>query len=126
VAGGLAVAGGALVWGFVAIKQRYAPSGPRQPYVLPAHAPRWWHATERVAQRYAPVRGVSTPAERTRFRSVRVKLLSDPVTRMIVERLGEGAGVLGEVLDLGTGRGQMPLIMLELGRATRAYGIDWD
>ncbi len=33
---------------------------------------------------------------------------------------------LGDVLDVGTGRGQLPLILLELGRATSVHGFDWD
>src|SRR5262249_30594305 len=35
-------------------------------------------------------------------------------------------GALGEVVDVGTGRGQLPILLLELGRATRAHGFDWD
>jgi SAM-dependent methyltransferase len=34
--------------------------------------------------------------------------------------------VLGEVLDVGTGRGQLPILLVELWRATRATGVDWD
>jgi len=34
--------------------------------------------------------------------------------------------VLGEVLDVGTGRGQVPLLLVELGRASSARGVDWD
>jgi uncharacterized protein (DUF2062 family)/SAM-dependent methyltransferase len=126
VAAAITVVGATLVYVFLVIKRRFAPARKRPPYTLPDDAPPWWHATERVAQRYAPVREISTPGERTRFHYVRVKLLTDPVTKMIVDRLGERDGTLGEVLDLGTGRGQMPLIMLELGSATRARGLDWD
>jgi SAM-dependent methyltransferase len=45
---------------------------------------------------------------------------------MIANLEGEKDGALGEVLDIGTGRGQLPILLLELGRATRASGMDWD
>ncbi|HZO12391.1 MAG TPA: DUF2062 domain-containing protein [Polyangiaceae bacterium] len=118
----LAVVGGALVYVFVAAKQRLSPGSPRERYELPAHAPAWWHAVERVANRYQPVPIGSTPAERTRFHYVRIKLLGDPVTKMIADLYDS----LGDVLDIGTGRGQIPIVLLELGRARRVHGIDWD
>jgi 2-polyprenyl-3-methyl-5-hydroxy-6-metoxy-1,4-benzoquinol methylase len=121
----LAITGGALVYGFASIKRRYAPGHEREPYELPAEAPTWWHAVERVASRYQPVRVGSTPAERTRFHYVRIKLLGDPVTKMIAD-LHEGPRALGRVLDIGTGRGQIPIVLLELGRAEAVHGLDWD
>src|SRR5438128_2439083 len=33
---------------------------------------------------------------------------------------------LGEVVDVGTGRGQMAIMLLESGVATRVIGTDWD
>jgi SAM-dependent methyltransferase len=80
---------------------------------------------ERVASRYAPAGG-ATPIERSRFHYVRTKLLGDPVARLVADAEGERAGALGDLLDIGTGRGQLPILLVELGRATRALGIDWD
>ena len=42
------------------------------------------------------------------------------------ELLFELPGSLGEVLDLGCGRGQLSLLLLELGRATQVVGFDSD
>lgn len=53
---------------------------------------------------------------------VAAKLLSDPVSRQLAS-LG---AQLGTVLDLATGRGQLALLLLELGRAERVIGLDWD
>lgn len=127
---GLALAGvgGGLTAGLVALKRRRAPlrQGRRiEPYRLPDDAPPWVHAVERVASRYCPPEA-STPAQRTRFHYVRIKLLGDPVARLIADIAGDRAGALGEVLDIGTGAGQLPILLLELGRATRARGFDWD
>ena len=121
----LAVVGAVCAYAIVAVSRRWAPPKKRQPYRLPDNAPPWWHATERVAARYAPPED-STPAERSRFHYVRVKLMMDPVTRMIADLFGDEPEVLGHVLDIGTGRGQLPLILLELGRASSARGLDWD
>jgi uncharacterized protein (DUF2062 family)/2-polyprenyl-3-methyl-5-hydroxy-6-metoxy-1,4-benzoquinol methylase len=123
----LAVLGGGVTWGAVRLKRRFSPAAaPPAPYRLPANAPPWVQAVERVATRYAPPAEVSTPAERTRFHYVRTKLLGDPVARLIADVGGEAPGALGEVCDLGTGRGQLPILLLELGRATSARGVDWD
>ncbi len=127
VAAVLAATGATLVYVGMTLKRRYAPAtGTREPYRLPAHAPPWWHATERVAGRYAPIGEISTTAQRTRFHYVRMKLITDPVTKMIADLFGEADGVLGEVLDIGCGRGQMAIVLLENGRATRVHGLDWD
>lgn len=126
VAAALAVMGAVVVFVGVSIKQRYGAATVREPYRLPADAPLWWHATERVASRYSPLEEVSTTAQRTRFHYVRVKLMTDPVTKMIADLFGEDDGVLGEVLDVGCGRGQMAVVLLENGRATRVHGLDWD
>ncbi|KYG09987.1 hypothetical protein BE21_14825 [Sorangium cellulosum] len=124
----LAALGGGLVFALVALKRRRAPSlqrGGMEPYRLPEDAPPWVHAIERVAARYSPQEG-ATPAQRTRFHYVRFKLLGDPVARLIADIAGDRPGALGEVLDIGTGAGQLPILLLELGRAARARGFDWD
>ena len=123
---GLALAGGALTFVALSLTQRLRPAGiAPEPYRLPADAPPWVHAVERVAGRYSPADG-ATAAERSRFHYVRTKLLGDPVARMIADVEGEGEGALGEVLDIGTGRGQLPILLVELHRASRARGVDWD
>ena len=103
----LATTGFAVVFVGVSLKRRFWPATERQPYRLPAHAPAWWHAVESVAQRYAPRSGTPTPVEQTRFHYVRTKMLGDPVGKMIADLFGDKAEVLGDVLDIGTGRGQM-------------------
>ena len=123
---GLALAGGALTFVALSLTQRLRPAGiAPEPYRVPADAPPWVHAVERVAGRYSPADG-ATAAERSRFHYVRTKLLGDPVARMIADVEGEGEGALGEVLDIGTGRGQLPILLVELHRASRARGVDWD
>jgi uncharacterized protein (DUF2062 family)/2-polyprenyl-3-methyl-5-hydroxy-6-metoxy-1,4-benzoquinol methylase len=122
----LAVLGGAIVYVVLKIKRRYRPPKPLPPYRLPENAPPWWHAVERVAGRYVPMTELSTPAQRSRFHYVRVKLMTDPMPKMIADLFGDRPGVLGELLDVGTGRGQLPLLLLELGRATKAHAVDWD
>ncbi len=123
---GLAIAGALLVFGFVVVKRRLSPAKQRVPYRLPENAPRWWQAVERVASRFAPLSERSTPAERTRFHYVRMKLMGDPVTQLIADLAGDGHPSLGALLDIGTGRGQLPIMLIELGRATEAHSLDWD
>lgn len=53
---------------------------------------------------------------------VSAKLHTDPVVRQLAE-LGAH---FGEVLDVGTGRGQLALLLIELGVAERFTGLDWD
>jgi 2-polyprenyl-3-methyl-5-hydroxy-6-metoxy-1,4-benzoquinol methylase len=60
----------------------------------------------------------------TRF-YVRGKLGSDPACSQVVE-LGQKLGGLGEVVDVGCGRGQMLILLHELGLATSGVGFDWD
>ena len=124
----LAATGAALTFGVVAARRSRAsnaPHAPRAPYRLPPHAPLWNQAVERVASRYCPDHGF-TAAQRTRFHYTRIKLLTDPVAKLVADLAGDRPGALGEVLDIGTGAGQLPLLLLELGRATRARGFDWD
>jgi uncharacterized protein (DUF2062 family)/2-polyprenyl-3-methyl-5-hydroxy-6-metoxy-1,4-benzoquinol methylase len=121
----LAAGGGLITYGGVALKRRFSPGQKRKPYRLPPNAPPWVQAVERVAARYAPLED-ATPAQKTRFHYVRTKLLGDPVARLIADIEGAREGVLGEVLDIGTGAGQLPILLLELGRATKVRGFDWD
>ncbi len=126
VALGVALVGMAITYGFARLRRALFPRrAPPNPYRLPENAPPWVKAVERVASRYARA-GAPTPRERTRFHYVRTKLLGDPVAKMIADLEGEQAGALGALLDVGTGRGQLPMLLLELGRATSASGFDWD
>ena len=54
----------------------------------------------------------------------RGKLGSDPIAEQLVV-LGRERN-LGEVVDVGCGRGQMGVLLLEAGVATKVTGVDWD
>ncbi|HSQ65245.1 MAG TPA: class I SAM-dependent methyltransferase [Polyangiaceae bacterium] len=71
----------------------------------------------RVAERYARI------ASRMYARG---KLGSDPIARQLVALGREQPEGLGEVVDVGCGRGQMGILLLEAGVATRVVGVDWD
>ncbi len=73
-------------------------------------------AVTRTAERFA-----RASARRADLYYVRAKLGSDPSARAIVDR-----APLGDVLDLGCGRGQLAILLLESGAATRVRGVDWD
>jgi 2-polyprenyl-3-methyl-5-hydroxy-6-metoxy-1,4-benzoquinol methylase len=73
-------------------------------------------AVERTAARYERAEG-----RRTTFYYVRSKLRSDPSAHAVAAR-----APLGEILDLGCGRGQLAVLLLEAGLATKVRGIDWD
>lgn len=73
-------------------------------------------AVTRTAKRFA-----RASARRADLHYVRAKLKSDASASAIVER-----APLGDVLDLGCGRGQLAILLLELGAATRVRGVDWD
>jgi uncharacterized protein (DUF2062 family)/2-polyprenyl-3-methyl-5-hydroxy-6-metoxy-1,4-benzoquinol methylase len=125
----LAAVGAALTFSTLTLRRRLAPAAaPPEPYRLPPEAPPWLHAIERVATRFSLPSSdvVPTAAERTRFYYARTKLMGDPVARLITDIAAASPDGLGEVVDLGCGRGQLGLLLLELGHATRVRGIDWD
>jgi 2-polyprenyl-3-methyl-5-hydroxy-6-metoxy-1,4-benzoquinol methylase/uncharacterized protein (DUF2062 family) len=72
-------------------------------------------AVRRTQARYASAR----PADRY---YVAGKLAFDPVARLLAELPGS----FGRVLDLGCGRGQLSLLLLELQKASHVSGIDAD
>ena len=72
----------------------------------------------RVAARYA------SADSRAAYHYVRGKLASDPVARRVAEVAASQPP--GEVLDAGCGRGQLGLLLLDLGLATRVTGFDAD
>jgi uncharacterized protein (DUF2062 family)/SAM-dependent methyltransferase len=74
-------------------------------------------AVLRVATRYAGGR-------RSAFHYARGKMLGDPVVRRVWELAAEET--LGEVSDVGSGRGQLGILLLESGGATKVTGFDWD
>ncbi|MBK8253356.1 MAG: DUF2062 domain-containing protein [Polyangiaceae bacterium] len=123
---GLALIGALVTYGGVAAKRAIWPSdGKREPYRLPNNAPAWIQATERTAGRYVPPED-STPQQRTRFHYVRIKLLTDPIAQMVAEYARGIKGGLGELCDIGTGAGQLPILLHELGLAGNVHGVDWD
>lgn len=125
---GLALAGtgAALTLGTMTAKRAIWPSdGKRERYHLPDNAPPWVKAVERTAGRYVPPED-STPQQRTRFHYVRVKLLSDPIAQMVADLARTIEGGLGELCDIGTGAGQLPILLHELGLAGAVHGVDWD
>ncbi|MDB4995307.1 MAG: hypothetical protein JWM74_2739 [Myxococcaceae bacterium] len=83
---------------------------------------RWLDVFERVAARYAD--DAEGWRRRVTLGYVRSKLANDPVAGAVLELAGERG--LGEVTDVGCGRGQLALVLLEAGRADRVAGFDWD
>jgi uncharacterized protein (DUF2062 family)/2-polyprenyl-3-methyl-5-hydroxy-6-metoxy-1,4-benzoquinol methylase len=94
----------------------------------------WLLASRRSSARPAPPPrdDFDAAAERTRGRYVAApigdryyvagKLAFDPVFRLVSSLDGD----FGRVLDLGCGRGQLGLLLLELGRASSVSGVDSD
>jgi uncharacterized protein (DUF2062 family)/2-polyprenyl-3-methyl-5-hydroxy-6-metoxy-1,4-benzoquinol methylase len=86
----------------------------------------------RTAQAAGEASSFEAALERTRARYdsappsdrfyVAGKLAFDPVFRLVAELEGS----FGSVLDLGCGRAQLSLLLLELSRATKVLGIDSD
>ncbi len=101
----LALFGGAVTWAIAARAARARKARAGDPFVA---------AVERVAARYAQGR-------RAAYHYVRGKLASDPVAARVV-----GLGELGEVVDVGCGRGQLAVLLVETAKAARVTGFDWD
>jgi uncharacterized protein (DUF2062 family) len=74
-------------------------------------------AVDRVAERYAKGR-------RSAFYYARGKMLGDPVVRRVFELAMSEP--FGEVTDVGSGRGQLAMLLLETHGATKVTGFDWD
>jgi 2-polyprenyl-3-methyl-5-hydroxy-6-metoxy-1,4-benzoquinol methylase/uncharacterized protein (DUF2062 family) len=102
----LALVGFALAWLFAA-RRGAAPVEAAPDVAFEA-------AVQRTRARYARVK----PAHRY---YVAGKLAFDPVFKLVSELVE-----LGRVLDLGCGRGQLSLLLLELGRAKHVTGLDAD
>jgi len=79
-----------------------------------------WFETvvERVAERYARGR-------RATRGYVRSKMTHDPVVKAVLT-IGRDAEGLGEVADVGCGRGQLAVALLESNGASKVSGVDWD
>ncbi|MBV9949108.1 MAG: DUF2062 domain-containing protein [Myxococcales bacterium] len=118
----LAALAAALAWAVVAVSPDRAA---RPPYRLPPDAPPFLVTVERVATRYASPTSAS-PLERTRFHYLRAKLTTDPLAKLVAGLAADLPGGLGALLDVGCGRGQVSLLLLELGCASSSRGIDWD
>ncbi len=118
----LGASGGLAAYGMTAALPKRAP---RPLYRLPDDAPAWWKAAERVAARYARPSS-PRPRERMRFHQIRGKLLADPAPKLVADLASNTPLALGRVLDIGAGRGQLGLFLLELGRAAGVRGVDWD
>ncbi len=107
----LAALGGAITWGLVALRRRARRPDSREPLERDPDP------MNRVADRYAH----GSVATRMYVSS---KLHADPVGDALLS-LGEER-TLGRVLDLGCGRGQLAILLLEAGVASRIRGVDWD
>jgi uncharacterized protein (DUF2062 family)/SAM-dependent methyltransferase len=101
----MAVTGGALTYAAVAALRSKKPLSPFESAVL------------RVATRYSAGR-------RSAFYYARGKMMGDPVVKRVWE-LGAQES-LGDVTDIGSGRGQLGILLLESGGAERVTGFDWD
>jgi len=108
VGAALALLGFGLAW-LLASRRQGAASSDARPHDASFEA-----AVERTRARYARVK----PAHRY---YVAGKLTFDPVFKLLAE-----LGKLGRVLDLGCGRGQLGVLLLELGHATSVVGLDSD
>jgi len=108
--GVVAIAAGLLVLAFVVQALRILRSFGKPPET-PIE-----HAIHRTAQRFE-----RAAAKKGDYYFARGKLTGDPATAAIA-----ALGPLGEVLDLGCGRGQLAVLLLEAELATRVHGVDWD
>jgi 2-polyprenyl-3-methyl-5-hydroxy-6-metoxy-1,4-benzoquinol methylase/uncharacterized protein (DUF2062 family) len=107
VGAGVAAAGFGLAWLVASRRRPAAGSWPSFEAQLDA-------ARERTRARY-------DSAEVSARYYVAGKLAFDPVFKLLAQLKG-----FGRVLDLGCGRGQLSLLLLELGTATHVHGIDSD
>ena len=105
VGAALALLGFALAWLLASRRRAVAAAAPDA----------FEAALARTRERYA----AAPPAHRY---YVAGKLAFDPVCRLLDELPGD----FGRVLDLGCGRGQLSLLLLELGRARSVIGLDSD
>jgi 2-polyprenyl-3-methyl-5-hydroxy-6-metoxy-1,4-benzoquinol methylase len=71
---------------------------------------------ERTAQRF-----LATVHHKSTYHYVRSKLRYDPATRAVAD-----LAPLGDVIDLGCGRGHLAVYLLESGAARSVRGFDWD
>jgi 2-polyprenyl-3-methyl-5-hydroxy-6-metoxy-1,4-benzoquinol methylase len=71
---------------------------------------------ERTARRFA-----AAVRRRSTYHYVAGKLRGDPATQAIA-----GLGHLGDILDIGCGRGHLAVYLLERGAASSVRGFDWD
>lgn len=108
---GLALVGFGVAWLLVSRRQSAAT-------VANAAAPSRDEAFEAAVARTRARYDAVAPAHRY---YVAGKLAFDPVFKLLAE-----LGQLGRVLDLGCGRGQLALLLLELGHATGVVGLDSD
>jgi uncharacterized protein (DUF2062 family) len=84
-------------------------------------------ATRPLSSFEAAVRGVAERYARGRksaYYYARGKMRGDPLVQRLWE-LGADES-LGEVADVGGGRGQLGILLLASGRATKVTGFDWD
>ncbi len=72
----------------------------------------------RTARRFALVDGKE---EGPTYHYVRIKLRRDPATQAVA-----ALAPLGDILDIGCGRGHLALFLLESAAAKRVRGFDWD
>jgi 2-polyprenyl-3-methyl-5-hydroxy-6-metoxy-1,4-benzoquinol methylase len=72
---------------------------------------------ESTANRFARANGGS----KSTFHYVASKLRRDPAMRAVLD-----LAPLGEVIDIGCGRGQLGILLLEAAAATKVLGLDWD
>jgi uncharacterized protein (DUF2062 family) len=101
----VAIVGGLVTYAAVAATRRAKPSSAFE------------EAVARVAARYAS-------GSRWTYHYVRGKMLGDPVVRRAFEFAAKEP--LGEVVDVGAGRGQLGILLLESRGATQVTGFDWD
>lgn len=101
VGGTLAAIGASVAW---AVASRRAPRSESEPELAMRHTVRRYRNAPRGDRIY-----------------VSVKLRTDPVASLL-----GSLGSLGDVVDIGSGRGQLGLFLIEAGRISSLQGFDWD